>query len=472
MKTKTIITSSIFRGFSYAIILMLTSLIFACGGITGRVFLDEDGDNVMDVGEGGLPGVRLVVVNEGKVKNRLVTDKNGNFFIPSGAPGSYYIQVDTNTSSVARELNPSAALNKSSFSGTAFVKQSTTPPGDPASTTTPPASTGTVTTGSGSTTTSTSSGPSGSTTGTSTAEVTTATIIANGWTDKGYQVYLADSLSYQTVLIPIPVDRSSEANLNTNPTQQCFVGKSCSVIFETFAYCTTQITIPDSLVVTPQQPGWTFDEKTRVALYNLSNAALKSDNSIGRAWNKAPALAPEKIQVTLQLSAASAPFGTPVSTALKPIAVCGERITNLADIALTISTSIQPYLTLTTDYQKNATSVQFTVDLKNAGQSVLEGNVLIAVETSVDARVPNFKANGECGKLTGNGILCSVAGLEVGASKQFTFSIDLPTLEPAPSEATVLTFTASLSAPNLVAPISAVNPVVITLPAVAAPVAP
>ena len=64
-----------------AVIIVEAEHVFDCGEVIGRVFADKNGDGYYDVGEAGLPNVRLVTV-DGQV---IGTDKHGQYSIPCAA---------------------------------------------------------------------------------------------------------------------------------------------------------------------------------------------------------------------------------------------------------------------------------------------------------------------------------------------------------------------------------------------------
>lgn len=63
------------------------------GGLTGRVFIDSNGDGVQGPGEPGIPGVSVVVTDSAGNPHVVVTDSNGNWTATGLPPGNATVDV-------------------------------------------------------------------------------------------------------------------------------------------------------------------------------------------------------------------------------------------------------------------------------------------------------------------------------------------------------------------------------------------
>lgn len=99
---------------------IVPDFVFGVGTLIGKVFWDKNGDGQQQVGELGIPNVRLGT-EEGIL---LTTDEYGRYHIPDVNPGRHFIKIDSNSLPVTSDLSTArsvyfestdAMLNKGNF---------------------------------------------------------------------------------------------------------------------------------------------------------------------------------------------------------------------------------------------------------------------------------------------------------------------------------------------------------------------
>jgi len=81
--------------------------IYPTANLGNFVFVDTDGDGVQDVGESGVPGVTVVLYNDGTglPVDTVTTDINGNYLFEDVLSGNYYMVFDPSTSTDGQDYD-------------------------------------------------------------------------------------------------------------------------------------------------------------------------------------------------------------------------------------------------------------------------------------------------------------------------------------------------------------------------------